>query len=309
MNSVITPPPELLPAEDHRTTFWPVVSWAAVFAGLAAALALHIVFMLLGASLGFALYSPLTDANPLGDLGTGAVIIEGISAVLSLWFGGWVAGRFTPVVARATGCLHGFLVWCGVTIVGVLIVSSGAGWAAGGLSKIVGGGLALAGRPVAVLTDGAAAAAKESLKQAADSLTSFTDEAVSGRAPNSPQSAAIRAKRKIGSAVARYFSPTQHDNQKENRAALEKILVTNANMSEADADRTITDWTTSYDQLRADLNAAKNEGETKSRELADRASHDLAIFALCAFAAFVLGGLSASLGGSAGAKHALKNAL
>jgi hypothetical protein len=56
--------------------------------------------MLLGAGLGLAIYSPVTDANPISDLGKGAVIIHGISAVLSLWFGGWVAGRFSDVGHR-----------------------------------------------------------------------------------------------------------------------------------------------------------------------------------------------------------------
>ena len=46
--------------------------------------------MMLGAGLGFAIYSPLADANPIADLGKGAVIIEGISAVFSLWFGCWI---------------------------------------------------------------------------------------------------------------------------------------------------------------------------------------------------------------------------
>jgi hypothetical protein len=75
------------------------------------------------------------------------VIIEGISAVFSLWFGGWIAGRFTPEGARACGWLHGFCVWAAATVAGVMIVSTGAGWALGDLSKLVGGGLSLAGKP------------------------------------------------------------------------------------------------------------------------------------------------------------------
>ena len=114
------------------------VSWAAILAGTSAAVALQVLFMLLGAGLGFAMYSPLTETNPIADLGTGAIVIQGLSAVLSLWFGGWVAGRFTPVGLRSTGWLHGFLVWCAATVAGVLLVSFGAGWIMGDLSKLVG---------------------------------------------------------------------------------------------------------------------------------------------------------------------------
>src|ERR1019366_483329 len=132
-----------------------------IFAGLTAALALQVLFMLLGAGLGFAIYSPLTDANPIADLGTGAVIIEGISAVFSLWFGGWVAGRFAPKGTRHAGWLHGFLVWSAATVAGVLIISIGAGWALGDLSKLVGGGLSMAGKPAAALAEGAGSMVKD----------------------------------------------------------------------------------------------------------------------------------------------------
>lgn len=306
------PPPsssvsEMLPANDRcRAHCCRSVSWAAIFAGLIAALALQVLFMLLGAGLGFAIYSPLTDANPIADLGKGAVFIEGISAVFSLWFGGWVAGRFTPAGVRATGWLHGFSVWCAATVAGVMIVSTGAGWALSDLSKIVGGGLSLAGKPAAALAGGAADLAKDAVKQSGDTLASFIDEAVSSRPVGSTQNVTIRAKREVGLAVARLFNPARQANSRDNRAAVVKALVDYAGMSESDADQAVTDWTASYDRLKADLAAAKNEAETKGREAADKAAKALAVFSLCAFGAFVLGGLAASCGGHNGAKCAHK---
>ena len=112
------------------------LSWAAILGGLIAALALQVIFMLLGAGLGFALYHPITSDSPVEDLGTGGVVIQGVSAVFSLWFGGWIAGRFTPLASRAAGGLHGFLVWCSATVAGVLIVSWGAGWVLGDLGLL-----------------------------------------------------------------------------------------------------------------------------------------------------------------------------
>src|SRR6478752_5649199 len=135
------PSPILTPASNgsvlhhcHRTS----LSWAAIIGGLVGALALQVLFMMLGAGLGFALYHPITSDSPVEDLGKGGVIIQGVSAVFSLWFGGWVAGRFTPLASRAAGGLHGFLVWCTATVAGVLIVSLGAGWMVGDLAKVVG---------------------------------------------------------------------------------------------------------------------------------------------------------------------------
>ena len=290
---------------NYRTSKFRSISWGAIFAGTSAALALQVLLMLLGAGLGFAIYTPLTDANPIADFGKGAVIIQGISAVFSLWFGGWVAGRFTPMGARTTGWLHGFSVWCAATVAGVLFVSVGAGWALGDLAKVVGGGLSLAGKPAAAAAGGAADVAKDALKRTGDTLTSFTDEAVGHLPTGSTADLNVRAKRDVGLAVARLFNPTNQTNAAENRAAVVKALVDSAGLSADDAEKTVAGWMATYDQLKADLAAAKNAADTKAREAADKASEALAIFSLCAFAGFALGALAASCGGSHGAKCAM----
>ncbi len=308
MNIELTSPSprtEFLPIQEthvaHRRNS---VSWPAIFAGMSAALALQVLFMMLGAGLGFAIYSPLTDANPVADLGTGAIIIQGVSAVLSLWFGGWVAGRFAPVGVSATGWLHGFSVWCGATVAGVLLVSFGAGWVVGDLSKVVGGGLSLAGKPAATLAGSAADLAKDALKQSNDTLASFTDEATGNRPAEETKNLGIRAKREVGMAVARLFNPAQQANLADNRTALIKTLTENAGLSAADAERTVTDWTATYDRLKADLTAAKNDAEAKAREAADKAAKSLSLLSLGAFVGFLMGAIAASCGGAHGLKCA-----
>jgi hypothetical protein len=286
------------------------VSWPAIFAGFFAALSLEFLFMLLGSGLGFAIYTPLTDENPVASLGAGAVAIEGISAVFSLWFGGWIAGRFTPMGTRLTGGIHGFLVWSVATIAGILFVSAGAGWAVGGLSKMVGGGLSLAGKPAAAAVGGASGdtsdLAKSALKQSTDTMSSYVDEAVASPASGAAPGTAVRAKREIGLAVARYFNPSKSNNVTETRTALIKSLVDNAGMSEADATRTVTEWTASYDRLKADLATAKSEAEAKARVAAEEASHALSLFSFCAFGALALGAIAAVFGGEHGGECAIR---
>jgi len=305
-SSVYSPAYESTLTHDFWRRFASSVSWGAILAGLSAALALQVLFMLLGSGLGFAMYSPLTDENPVADLGRGALIVEGISAVFSLWFGGWVAGYFTPGRIRASAWLHGFSVWCAVTIVGVLIVAMGAGWILGGLAEVVGGGLSAAGKPAAALAESGVDAAKDALKQSSDALTSFTNEAVSNRPADAATNGTIRARREVGLAVARFFNPAEVNQQAENRAALVKALVDNAGMKESDANQAVADWSASYDRLKADLAATKNAAEAKAREIADRTASDLAIYSLGAFVAFVLGALAAGCGGRHGAKCSLQ---
>lgn len=282
------------------------LSWGAVLGGIVAALAMQVIFMMLGAGLGFAIYHPITNEKPIEDLGTGAVVIQGISAVFSLWFGGWVAGRFTPVAARATGWLHGFLVWCAATVAGVLIVSLGAGWVLGDLSKIVGGGLSAAGKPAAAAVGNIGDLAKDAARQSGETIGSFVDEAMGNRTEDASRSGNVRAKREVSLAVARLFNPTQKENPAENRAAVVRALVDHAGMTQADADRTVTGWTETYERVKADLATAKDQAELKAREAAEKASKVLALFSLAAFVAFVLGAVSASCGGHQGAKFAFE---
>lgn len=287
------------------------VSWGAIFAGLTATLALQVLLMMLGAGLGFAVYSPLTDENPVADLGKGAMVIQGISAVVALWFGGWVAGRLTPAAARGTGFLHGFSVWCAATVSSVLIVTLGAGWVLGDLSKVVGGGLSLAGKPAAAAAGGATDLAQEALQKSSATLESFADEAFGTRAeaPNSrPAAGTIRARRELGFALTRFFTPAPggETDSAPRRAALQKALMDASGLNETQAERMIADWTASYERLRADLSAAKDAAAAKARAIADEAADKLAVFSLCAFAAFVIGALSAAAGGRHGARCATK---
>lgn len=289
----------------HRCTS---LSWAAVLAGLTAAMALQVLFMMLGAGLGFAIYNPITNDNPIQDLGTGAVVVQGISAVFSLWFGGWVAGRFTPIASRSSGRLHGFLVWCAATVAGVLVVSMGAGWAIGDLSKLVGGGLSAAGKPVAAAVSGAASSeGKDGAKQLADIFSSYVDEATSRLPGDKTGAAAIRAKREVGLAIARAFNPMSADAGSTDKADAVKKSLVSAGMSPSDADQLVSEWNESFAKVKAETAALKEKAEAAAREAAEKAAKALAAFSLCAFVAFVLGAISATCGGKHGAQCAARH--
>lgn len=283
------------------------LSWAAIFGGVVCATAMQVLFMMLGAGLGFAIYHPLSSDSPIDDLGKGSIVIQGLSAVFSLWFGGWIAGRFTPVVSRASGGLHGFLVWCSATVAGVLIVSLGAGWMVGDLAKLVGGGLSAAGKPIAAAVSSAGDLAKDAAKQSSDVFASYTDEALAGLPAETDKVKSVSAKREIGLAVARLFNPLQKDKMADNKAALTRTLVQQAGMSQQDADRLVGEWTESYNRLSADLAAAKEQAEQKARMAAEKAANVLTIFSLGLFVAFAMGATAAALGGRQGAAVAFKH--
>jgi len=280
--------------------------WGAIFAGAVAALALQIVLMMLGAGVGLALYNPITDQNPLADFGAGAAVIQGITAVISLWAGGWVAGRFLGRAGNKSGGLHGFMVWSLATVAAIVALSTGAGWALGDLSKIVGGGLSLAGKPMAAAVSVASDMAKDGLERNRGMLGSFVEEGLSNPPAGKNAADAIRSKREIGFAVTRLFTSTDQAATAENQQTLVTLLVDNQGMTEANARKTVEGWTASYQKLKADLDAVKKAAELRAREIAEKTATTLSILSLCYFGAFLLGAIFAIVGGKHGGACAYK---
>ncbi|MEP6662645.1 MAG: hypothetical protein ABJC04_03175 [Verrucomicrobiota bacterium] len=275
------------------------LSWRAVFAGVVGALGLHLLLSLIATGWGLAAFDPLTDAQPAKNFGMGAVIGWSICALLSLFFGGWIAGRFNGG-NKLTGGLHGFLVWSVAMIATFGLIALGGGMALGGLTKIVGAGVKGAGSAVGGLAD----VTREGVKQQGDQLKSFMDEAMSSRPSGSTTNTIIRAQREISFAATKLFAPGSDVSSAENRAALVKALSANGGMSDADAQKLVDEWTESYQQLKTELEDLKTAAEKKAREAADVAARKLSKAAQFSFFAFWIGAILASIGGVYGARTA-----
>lgn len=286
---------------EIRVPFYRTLSWRAILAGTVAGLAVHLLLTLLGIGLGAGMIDPVTDESPLAAFSVSAVITWGISALIALWVGGWVAGRFVPNGSKHSGCLHGFLVWSLATIAVFVFATSSLGLAIGGTAKVVGKGIELAAKPAAAAAGGVADVAKDALKQNTDAVNSFLGEAMETRSKDANPASTVRARREIGYAVTKLFTPGNDAGSAENRAAVSRALVEHAGLSEADANQKVSEWTAAYDRLKADLQAAKDKAEQKAREAADKASKALACAALWTFAAFLLGAVITSVAGKCGA--------
>lgn len=282
------------------------LSWGAILAGAVGSLAIHILLMMLGAGLGLALYDPITSENPVANPGTGAVVIQGVAAVLSLWIGGWIAGRFGRRHGPASGLLYGFMVWCVATVTAIGIVSTSAGWALGNLSSMVGSGLSMAGQTASSAVSGVTDMAEEALGQESDLIESFLEEGLSTASPDQSASEAIRAKRDLGLALTR-LAAADADTQAEREQQVVTLLVENQNMREAEARQMVDNWTATYEALKTDLANAQDTLATQAREIAEETADTLAMLALIGFVSFVIGGIAASFGGKHGCMCAAKD--
>src|ERR1700733_3853692 len=109
MNHTLVPPATTTPVL-YDTRRLPSLCWKAIFGGSVAAVGIHILLTALGVGAGLATFSPISDANPVSHFSVGAAIVWSLCALVSLWFGGLVAGRFSH--SLHSGFVHGVLVWC-----------------------------------------------------------------------------------------------------------------------------------------------------------------------------------------------------
>jgi hypothetical protein len=280
----------------HQLPFYRAISWGAIFAGAVSAMALQLLFTLLGSSIGLGVFEPMRDADPIKNFGVGAAIIWSLCALVSLWFGGIVAGFFSNKVNHKSGGMHGLVVWCVVMVVSFGLVTLGVGLTAGGAVKVVGAGLGIGGKAVA---DSVSEAGKEGLQRGKDEVSSFLNEATSST--NSTAVNNIRSKREIGLALTKMFAPENENSFADNRTNLINVLGQYNGMTQDDATKMADEWIASYNDLKAQLKAAKDAAEQKAREAADVAAQNLAWASAVSFVAFLIGLGVTMCGGKCGA--------
>jgi hypothetical protein len=127
--------------------FYRSLCWKAIFAGTAAAIGINLLLLTLGAAIGLASFTPLTDQNPAESFTIGTAIAWGLCALVSLYVGGWIAGCFSA--GPKTGSIHGIVVWSVTMAITFLLASTGGGLAMGGVVKALGASLGMTGTAAA----------------------------------------------------------------------------------------------------------------------------------------------------------------
>lgn len=153
----------------------PHISWGALFSGTIVVFILQLTLALLGLWIGLASVSPATQANPLAGLGTGSAVWLVISAIISLFFGGWVASRFSGVQDTLGGMVHGILTW-GLSTALMLMLLTGA------LGSLISGGMGVM-QSVAAVTGGAAAANPQQTQETGQDLQQKAQQDIQNMTP------------------------------------------------------------------------------------------------------------------------------
>lgn len=127
-----------------KRSFFPSISWGAIFGGLVSGMASYIVLTLIGLTVGLSAVNP-QSAEPVGSVPIMTGIWTGLSMIASAFIGGYVATRLSGLTRKTDGLLHGFVAWGVSTLFFAYLVTTSVGSVLGGAFSAVGKGLQLSG--------------------------------------------------------------------------------------------------------------------------------------------------------------------
>ncbi|HVZ10116.1 hypothetical protein [Rhodopila sp.] len=282
--SVTAAAPSVAVANESRVS---AVSWAAIIAGTAAALALGIVLTALAAGLGL---TTISAWPTMGASATTFAISTGIGLIVVQWLcsalGGFITGRLRTkwvglhsheVFFRDTA--HGFLSWTVTTIIGAAFLASATG-------ALVSGGA----HAVSSVAGGAAQAAASSASSGSSGgVSSYTVDTLfrSDRtdANQNSQEAAAQATRILANGVVTGQVP------QDDRAYLAQLVAARTGLSQADAQKRVDDAI-----------AATSQAATKARAAADAARKAAANLAIFTALSLMIGAFIASVAAAYGGR-------
>lgn len=110
------------------------ISWGSIIAGAVTAFSLHLVLSLIGVGVGLTTLDPATGENPSGQaLSIGAITWWSVSALISLFAGGYLAGR---TAGTFNGYLHGMITWATVNLLSALLLATAVGGSIAGATGL-----------------------------------------------------------------------------------------------------------------------------------------------------------------------------
>ena len=315
------------PVYERHETYAPLlkrISWSAVIAGVVLAMIVSLILSLLGTAIGTSAIEPLREGNPVDGMGTSAGIWVIVSAVISLFIGGWAAGR----LAHREGGLHGLLVWATVSLLTVYLVSSAVtGVVRGGLN-LAGSGLSAIGSGIAQVAPAVGGKIQDQLKQQGIDFNlndiqgeleqamrqtgkpELNPDAVKQDAQNVQQDAKNTAQNSMS-------APQQADTQLSalldrvkakgdkawdaaDREAMVNLIKARTGKTDAEANQMVDQVQQSYREAYAKYQQLKADAEQKAREAADVAAKRVAQASWILLITLVISGLVAAGAGTLG---------
>lgn len=268
------------------------ISWGAIFAGVVVALATQLLLSMLGLGVGLSLVSPAQGNSPeAGNFGIGAGIWWGVSYLIALFAGGYVAARLAGRLVSWDGALHGILIWAFTLLVTFYLLGTAMGSVVGGAFSVIGNTLSSAGQGIRSAVPEVAQATGMSPERIQQTATSLLNAQPSNADPKSLNH--DQAQQEIAANLP--LLALGGDQATTARARITAIMAAQLNISPEEANRRL-------DRLQGQFQQSAQQATGTARQAADTAATGVSRASFAAFAALVLGAIAAAWGGNVGAR-------
>lgn len=314
-----------------RMGFIQRISWSAVFAGVLVAIVTQMLLTLLGLGIGLGTIDPVTEKNPTAGLGVGSAVWYIISSLLSLFVGGWVAGRLASAPRPFDGIIHGVLTWCLVTLLTIYFLTTAIGSVIGGAGRLLGGIVSTAGSAAASAGPGLGNMVQDQLKANGVDVNNLDLNDLKGEVntllrqtgdpslnPNILERKADRAVDQAGNTAERAASnPQAADDMasglfsqlfKQGQATVNQVdredavnvVMKRTGKSRVESERTVDNWINTYKQATVKFEQTKREAEVQARHAADDAASAASKAAIFGFFGLLIGVVASGFGAKLG---------
>jgi hypothetical protein len=278
------------PDEDVRTILINRVSWGAVLAGVAVALAIQLILNLLGIGVGAASFDPAANDNiSASTYSIGAGIWWSVSGILAALAGGYTAGRLAGQPKESSGAWHGFTTWALTTLLVFYLLGSTLGSVIGGAFNALSSAASGVAQTLGATAQTAVQAAAPTLARTGDPLSTIersVRDASGGNDPAALRDAAVSAVRALVTA-----DPQQ---QQESRDRAAQAIAKAQNIPIDQARTKVSEYEQQYRQA---VDSAKHSATA----VAESTRKTISRGALFGAIALMLGALAGWFGGRMGA--------
>jgi hypothetical protein len=261
------------------------MSWGAVLAGAVVALSVQLLLSLLGLGIGLATVDPAAGDTPgAASFGIAAGIFYAIVTLISLFAGGWVAGRLAGMPVRTDGLLHGVVTWSVAMLLLLYVLTTTVGAVLSGTLGMVSSTLQAAGQGVqaaagAVADSGIGNEAMGKLKRQAEQLLGDAQQAVGAQ--------------DTANLLQQVMAVAEGGLSDQERQKIVDQIVQQTGITREEAEAQLQQLETQYQDAMVAV-------EQQAREAAQATAEAVSQGSFWSFVALLLGAIAAAVGGVVG---------
>lgn len=305
------------------------ISWGAVFAGVVVAMVLQLTLSLLGIGIGVGTIDPMEEQNPMSGLGTGALIWWIVSMLLSLFAGGWVAGRLAGMSTTFDSVLHGIITWSLFALLTFYLLTTALGRVVSGVGGVVGQTLSLASRGIEAAAPQVVEAVQEELEARGITTEKLKQEVrvilqQTGKPELQPENLEQEARRAARAAqqgagemaadpqaagttfdevMDQLYGRGQEVASAADREAAVNVIMKRTGKSRAEASEIVDSWVNTYERAKAQYKETRAKVGQRARVVGSDLASAVSKVAIYAFFGLLLGAIAAAVGGKLGEPH------